>query len=61
MTEDTLVPFSIPSVQREKVTGAFDGGRITSDRGVMLPAERQMGIAETFAPLITGAEPADHA
>jgi len=38
MTEDTLLPFSLPSVQRKKVTAAFDGGRMTSDGGVMLLA-----------------------
>ena len=36
------------------VTAAFDGGRLTSDGGVMLLAgvERTMGIAERFAGLI---------
>jgi hypothetical protein len=38
MIEDTLLPFSLPSVQRKKVTAAFDGGRMTSDGGVMLLA-----------------------
>jgi Transposase DDE domain group 1 len=55
MVEDTLLPFSLPSVQRKKVTAAFDGGRITSDGGVMLLAaiETSMGIAAKLAPLIT--------
>jgi hypothetical protein len=54
MVEDTLLPFSLPSVQRKKVTAAFDGGRITSDGGVMLLAaiETSMGIAAKLAPLI---------
>ena len=38
MLEDNLLPFSFPSVERKKVTAAFDGGRITSDGGVMLLA-----------------------
>jgi hypothetical protein len=37
------------------VTAAFDGGRLTSDGGVMLlaAAERRIGIAATLASLIT--------
>ena len=36
MDDDTLLPFSLPAVERKKVTAAFDGGRLTSDGGVML-------------------------
>jgi hypothetical protein len=55
MLEDSLLPFSFPAVERKKVTAAFDGGRITSDGGVMLlaAAERALGIADRPAPLIT--------
>jgi hypothetical protein len=55
MLEDNLLPFSFPAVGRKKVTAAFDGGRITSDGGVMLlaAAERALGIADRLAPLIT--------
>jgi Transposase DDE domain group 1 len=55
MIHDTLLPFSLPSVQRKKVTAAFDGGRITSDGGVMLLGafETSMGIAARLASLIT--------
>jgi len=51
MTNDSLLPFSLPSVERKKVTAAFDGGRISSDGGVMLLAlaERRMGIADKLA------------
>src|ERR1700756_4715731 len=54
MVEDTLLPFSLPSVQRKKVTAALDGGRITADGGVMLLAaiETSMGIAARLAPRI---------
>src|SRR5689334_6295120 len=47
MSDDNLLPFSFPAVQRKKITAAFDGGRITSDGGVMLlaQAERRLGIA----------------
>ena len=55
MLEDTLLAFSLPSVRRKKVTAAFDGGRMTSDGGVMLLAaiETSLGIAARLAPLIT--------
>ncbi|HWL74340.1 MAG TPA: transposase, partial [Burkholderiaceae bacterium] len=54
MTENTPPPFSLPSVRRKKVTAAFDGGRITSDGGVLLLSalEKAIGIADRLAPLI---------
>ena len=54
MFDDTVAPFLFPVVSRKKVTAAFDGGRITSDGGVMLlaAAERRIGIAERLARLI---------
>jgi hypothetical protein len=33
MSDDNLLPFSFPAVQRKKITAAFDGGGITSDGG----------------------------
>ena len=61
MTEDTLLPFAFPLVQRKKVVAAFDGGRLTSDGGVMLmaAAERRLGIVDKPATLI--ADPRDPA
>jgi hypothetical protein len=54
MIEDSLSPFSFPAVGRKKITAAFDGGRITSDAGVMLlgQAERRLGLADKFAAVI---------
>ena len=54
MSDDTVVPFSFPAVGRKKLTAAFDGGRLTSDGGVMLlsAAERRIGLAERLAALI---------
>jgi Transposase DDE domain group 1 len=54
MSDDNLLPFSFPAVQRKKITAAFDGGRITSDGGVMLlaQAERRLCIAERLAQVI---------
>jgi hypothetical protein len=54
MTDDTVLPFSFPAVTRKKVAAAFDGGRITSDGGVMLlaAAERRLGLADRLAAVI---------
>ena len=54
MHQDTLLPFSLPSVGRKKLTAAFDGGRLTSDGGVMLLslAERRLGLAHKLAAQI---------
>ena len=54
MSHDTIEPFSFPAIGRKKLTAAFDGGRMTSDGGVMLlaAAERGLGIAQQLAPLI---------
>jgi hypothetical protein len=51
MTDITILPFSFPAVARKMVTAAFDGGRLTSDGGVMLlsVAERRLGIARRLA------------
>ncbi len=51
MPDDTTAAFSFPAIERKKITAAFDGGRITSDGGVMLLAmdERRLGIAERLA------------
>jgi len=51
MIDDSLLAFSLPSVDRKKITAAFDGGRISSDGGVMLLAlaERRIGIAARLA------------
>lgn len=54
MFDDTIAPFDFPAVGRKKVTAALDGGRITSDGGVLLlaAAARRLGIAERLASLI---------
>jgi hypothetical protein len=54
MTDDTLLPFSFPAVRAKKITAAFDGGRITSDGGVMVlaAAERRLGLAGKLAAVI---------
>jgi hypothetical protein len=54
MPKTTTETFGFPAIKRKKVTATFDGGRLTSDGGVLLLAavERDLGIAEQFAGLI---------
>jgi len=54
INEDIPLPFDLPAVARKKVNAAFDGGRITSDGGVMLlaQAERRLSIANQLAAAI---------
>jgi hypothetical protein len=54
MQESTTETFGFPAIGRKKLTAAFDGGRLTSDGGVLLLAavERELGIAKRFAGLI---------
>ena len=51
MTDDTILPFSFPAIQAKKVTADFDGGRLTSNGGVILlaMAERRLGLADNLA------------
>lgn len=51
--------FSFPAIGRKKVSAAFDGGRLTSDGGVLLlaQAEREMRICAQLAGCI--ADPRD--
>jgi hypothetical protein len=50
MTDDNQLSFKLPSVSRKKVMAAFDGGRLSSDSGVMLLAlaDRRRAVAERF-------------
>jgi len=54
MPEDILLPFAFPAVPRKKGIAGFDGGRLTTDGGVMLlaTAERRPGIADKLAAMI---------
>jgi hypothetical protein len=54
MNDDIASPFGFPAVGRKKITAAFDGGRLTSDGGVLLlaQAEREMGICQQLAACI---------
>lgn len=61
MTDPAPLSLSFPAIRTKKVTGAFDGGAITSDAGVLLlgQAERRIGIVDRLAALIPdGRDPA---
>ncbi|MGH7034030.1 MAG: IS1380 family transposase, partial [Stellaceae bacterium] len=51
MSEDIALPFDLPSVCRKKVSVGFDGGRLSSDGGVLLlrGVERKLGLARRLA------------
>ena len=51
MTDDTLLPFDLPSVRRKKLTVDFDGGNQSSDGGLLLlrEAERKLGVCRRLA------------
>ena len=51
MTDDSQLSFTLPTVSRKKVTAVFDGGRLSSDSGVMLLAlvERRRNVAALIA------------
>jgi hypothetical protein len=53
-TDDTLLPFSLPSICQKKVTAAFDGGRISFDGGVVLlaGADKRLGLIDTVAAIM---------
>jgi hypothetical protein len=55
MVDDSLLPFSLPAVCRKKVSVAFDGGRLSSDGGVLVlrDVERRLGLAERLAGCLT--------
>src|SRR3984957_14601391 len=52
--DDTLLPFSLPSIGKKKVTAAFDAGQISSDGGVLLlaGADKRLGLIDALAALI---------
>ena len=51
MEDDSRLPFSLPAVCRKKLTIAFDGGRLSSDGGVLLlrEVERRLDVATLLA------------
>ncbi|MBM3532128.1 MAG: IS1380 family transposase, partial [Alphaproteobacteria bacterium] len=54
MADGRELSFDLPSVGRKKMSASFDGGRISSDGGVMVlaQAERRLGLADRLAALI---------
>jgi hypothetical protein len=57
MNNSNKNPFFFPSVRGKKVVADFDGGRLTSDGGVMLisRADRTLGIVSRIAKLVVDA------
>jgi hypothetical protein len=51
MSNDTLLPFDLPSVRRKKLTVDFAGGNQSSDGGLLLlrEAERRLGVCRRLA------------
>src|SRR5258708_21549347 len=54
MSEDTLLPFDLPSVARKKLSVGFDGGQLSSDAGVLLlrSVEKKLGLTARLAACI---------
>src|SRR5438067_2540399 len=54
MNEDIALPFDLPSVCRKKLSVGFEGGRLSSDAGLLLlrGIERQLGLAARLAGCI---------
>jgi len=54
MSDDSLLPFDLPSVCRKKVSVGFDGGQLSSDAGVLLlrGVERHLSLASRLADCI---------
>ena len=52
--DETLLPFSLPSIGGKKITAAFDGGMISSDGDVLLlaGADKQLGLIDRLAAII---------
>src|SRR5712672_2497785 len=51
MTDNTPLPFDLPSVRRKKLTVEFEGGNQSSDGGLLLlrQAERKLGVCRRLA------------
>jgi len=54
MSEDTLLPFDLPSVARKKLSIGFDGGQLSSNAGVILlrGVEKKLELAARLAACI---------
>src|SRR5712672_3187442 len=54
MSENTLLPFDLPSIARKKVSVGFDGGQLSSDAGVLVlrGVEKKLGLAARLASCI---------
>ena len=55
MSDDTLLPFDLPSVRRKKITVDFNGGIQSSNGGLLLlrEKERTLGVCWRLASTMT--------
>ncbi len=55
MQQPSLFPFDLPAIGGKKVTAGFDGGRLTSNAGILLlrEVERRLGLAVRLAGCLT--------
>ena len=55
MTDDTVLPFDLPSVRRKKITVDFNGGIQSSNGGLLLlrEKERALGVCRRLANTMT--------
>src|SRR2546428_12165590 len=56
MSEDTVLPFDLPSVARKKVSVGFDGGQLSSGAGGLLlrGGGEEVGLADRLASRVGG-------
>src|SRR5262245_3963364 len=61
MSEDSLLPFELPSVARKNLSVGFDGGQLSSDAGVLVlrGVEKKLGLAARLASCIRDRRQAD--
>src|SRR3979409_853752 len=54
MSENTLLPFYLPSIPPKKVSVGFAGGQLSSDAGVLVlrGVEKKLGLAARLASCI---------
>src|SRR5215475_445402 len=62
MTDDTPLPFDLPSVRRKKLTVDFEGGNQSSNGGALLlrEAERDVGVCRLLAETMPDRRDPDH-
>jgi Transposase DDE domain group 1 len=62
MSYDSLLPFDLPSVCRKKLSIGFDGGRLSSDAGLLLlrGVEKKLALSSLLAGCMRDRRDPDH-